>query len=216
MTKEELFGVIGEVEEEKIAAAGMVMKEPKKSRPAWLRWSAAAVCLCIAVVCAVFFFSGSDGSGTSGPVGEPPLIISQYKGVAASYIAPEPGEYYCFVDVNRAREHYAGQNVKFLLTFDLFKGDDEILSEEEKKTEYQRLTDLGYRLYETEYWTYRGEGEKVFCPVIVGLFTEEELTDFDINPVYGYAFRFVTNGDSSSISVEESDLATEFDRGSVG
>jgi hypothetical protein len=43
--------------------------------------------------------------------------------------------------------------------------------------------------------------------------TEEELADFDVNPVYGYAFRFVSNGDSSSISVEESDLVTEFDRG---
>ena len=113
------------------------------------------------------------------------------------------------MEVTLAREYYKEQDVEFLLVFDMFKADGEF-SEEEKNAEYKRLSNLGYKLYTTERWTYKGEGEKVVLPVVVGLFSEEELTSFDTNPDYGYAFRFVTNGDGSSIAFDEN-LVTRFD-----
>lgn len=148
-----------------------------------------------------------------------PLVISQYEGVPSGscyradscYRVPEPGEYYCLAEVTKAREYYANQDVKYLLAFDLFKADGKWLSDEEKNAEYQRLTKLGYHLYQSEYWTYKSRGEKVVRPIIVGLFTEGELTAFHANPSYGYAFRFVSNGDGSSISIEECDLVIEFE-----
>lgn len=201
MKREELFNIIGEVDEQKVAAAaGMAINTKKKSRSVWYKWGALAACLCLLVIGAVLF-----------KLTAPPSVISRYDaGIEGSYIVPEPGEYYCFIDVYEAREHYAGKDVRFLLTFDLFKSTNEILSDEEKNAEYQRLTELGYKLYQTEYWTYKDNAEKAVYPIVVGLFTEEELATFNANPIYGYAFRFVTNGDSSSISIEESDLITEF------
>lgn len=53
MKKEELFNIIGEVDEQKVVAAGMAMNTKKKSRPSWLKWGAMAACLCLVVVSAI-------------------------------------------------------------------------------------------------------------------------------------------------------------------
>ena len=58
MKKEELFNIIGEVDEQKVAAAGMVMNT-KKSRPVWIKWGAVAACLCLAVVGALFIHNAA-------------------------------------------------------------------------------------------------------------------------------------------------------------
>ena len=50
MKKEELFNIIGEVDEQKVAVAGMAMNTNKKSRPVWVKWGAMAACLCLVVV----------------------------------------------------------------------------------------------------------------------------------------------------------------------
>ena len=49
MKKEELFNIIGEVDEQKVAAAGMAMNTKKKSRPVWVKWGAMAACLLLLV-----------------------------------------------------------------------------------------------------------------------------------------------------------------------
>lgn len=59
MKKEELFNIIGEVDEQKVAAAGMAMNTKKKSRPVWVKWGAMAACLCLVVVGAVMFQNGN-------------------------------------------------------------------------------------------------------------------------------------------------------------
>lgn len=53
MRKEELFNIIGEVNEQKVSAAGMAMTAKKKSRPVWLKWGAMAACLCLVVGLAI-------------------------------------------------------------------------------------------------------------------------------------------------------------------
>jgi len=47
MKKEELFNIIGEVDEQKVASAGMAMKKTRK--PVWTKWAAMAACLCLVV-----------------------------------------------------------------------------------------------------------------------------------------------------------------------
>ena len=59
MKKEELFNIIGEVDEQKVAAAGIAMNTQKKSRPLWLKWGGMAACLCIVVV-GVFFINNVE------------------------------------------------------------------------------------------------------------------------------------------------------------
>ena len=48
MKKEKLFSVIGDVDEQKVAVAGMTMAK-KKTSPIWLKWGALAACLCLVI-----------------------------------------------------------------------------------------------------------------------------------------------------------------------
>ena len=65
---------------------------------------------------------------------------------------------------------------------------------------------MGYKLYYVEdHWTYYGDSQKKYIPVVVGLFTDEELDNFQASEKYGYAFHFETNGDSSPIKIDEDD-----------
>ena len=50
MKKENLFDIIGDVDEQKVATAGRAMAEKKKSRPVWFKWTAMAACLCLMLV----------------------------------------------------------------------------------------------------------------------------------------------------------------------
>ena len=56
----------------------------------------------------------------------------------------------------------------------------------------------------------KGKAKKKYYTVVVGYFTESDLSLFRGNPEYGYMFNFVTNGDGSSISVNETDIITNF------
>lgn len=201
MTGEQFYEVLGEVDEGYVKEA----RRPVRSgRPLWRKWAAVAACLYLAVaaVLAARTFGGSS------------RLISKYDcNRSASYTYPKPGTYFCFVDVNEARKHYAGRDVEFLLAFDLFKGEDgnERVSQEELQAEYQRLAGLGFRFYEVEAWTYRDVGVREYYTVVMGAFTEEQLADFPASPDYGYAFHFVHNGNGSSVRVDESRLITDFE-----
>jgi len=50
MKKEQLFDIIGEVEEQKILEANKDFSKKKNVQKAWLKWSALAACLCIVTV----------------------------------------------------------------------------------------------------------------------------------------------------------------------
>ena len=67
------------------------------------------------------------------------------------FSSPQPGQWFCYNDVIKAREDYA---------------------------------------------------------IVVGLFTGAQLDAFNSNPEYGYAFRFVYNGDHSNIKFNEQDAIT--------
>ena len=70
MKKEELFNIIGEVDEQKVTAAGMAMNTKKKSRPVWMKWGAMVACLCLVVVGALVVPTLIEEAGGQG---RPPL-----------------------------------------------------------------------------------------------------------------------------------------------
>lgn len=53
MKKEELFEIIGEVDEHKVCEAGQVMSVKKKTNTVWFKWVAIAACVCIVVAGAI-------------------------------------------------------------------------------------------------------------------------------------------------------------------
>ena len=73
MKKEELFNIIGEVDEQKVAAAGMAMNTKKKSRPVWVKWGAMAACLVLVVAATVSLPMLSDNENTT------PITEYQYE-----------------------------------------------------------------------------------------------------------------------------------------
>ena len=210
MRRNRISETIGNINQKYVNEATAYTGEVKAvRRPVWMKWGAVAACLCLIVAAMVavpnLFGNNAVKDGT---------IISDFKSgslVDTSYATPAPGEYFCFVEVNEARKEYAGKDVSFLLSFDVFNRDGEQMSIEELSEEYQRLSDLGYKLYYVEdHWTYYGDNQKEYSPVVVGLFTEDELTNFKASEQYGYAFHFETNGDGSSVSIDEENVVTNF------
>lgn len=202
MRGNELLEVIEYLNPAYIEAAA---EKPKTRKAGWLKWGAMAACLCLVVGAVLLNFDITNDA---------PEIVSQFKTPAGEkYLSPPPGEYVCVTNVNDARKYYEGQDVKYLLSFNMFKIGGEYLSDEEQNIEYRRLVGLGYELYEVEKWTYQGNGEKIYYSVVVGLFSEEELAAFQVNPAYGYLFRFEANGDGSAVSIDDGELITEFNTG---
>lgn len=79
MKKEELFNIIGEVDEQKVAAAGIAMNTKKKSRPVWAKWGAMAACLCLVVIGTFVSFDLQREPGGAGiqPGGTPSTEVIQ-------------------------------------------------------------------------------------------------------------------------------------------
>lgn len=176
----------------------------RKKKSGWLKWGIMAACLLL--IMGRVFMSPPTHNGS--------IIISKYSASSSgSYATPSPGTVAFTSEVRAAREKYDEKNVTFLLSFDIFKNNGEQivgLSEEERIEEYQRLVSLGYELYTAECWTYQGKDQKRYYTTVVGYFTEGDLSLFRGNPEYGYMFRFVTNGDGSGISVDETDIIADF------
>ena len=130
---------------------------------------------------------------------------SDYARADSSYAAPSPGKCLYFIEVQKAMEEYAGTDTMLFLAIDIFPADNQTeLTDEEIQSEADRLSTLGYRVGYSKAWTYKGEGEEVPYTFLSGLFTVEELKNFQVSPDYGYAFRFAHNGDGSAVTVDTS------------
>ena len=201
MKKEQFSDMMNNIDDELIVNAKETRKKARKV--SWKQISAIAACFCL-VLTAVICMPMLNNSGK---------IIANYKMgeiVDTQYPIPQPSECIFFYEVEQARKEYAGKDVQFLVAFTVYNGND-VLSGEELEAEYQRLADLGYKLYYVEdHWTYYGKGEKKYIPIVIGLFTEDQFANFEANEKYGYSFYFQTNGDGSAIPIDEKDAITNF------
>ena len=71
MKKEELFEILGELDDDIVKEAGSNRKEHKAGKPVWLKWGAAAACLCLAAAgaFAAVRLWGLGGAPVPGPNG---------------------------------------------------------------------------------------------------------------------------------------------------
>lgn len=200
MKTEEFSLILGDIRDDYIIQAHEPVR-PRRAAPGWRRWRAAA-CLCLVTAAAVllaahYLPANADGQDNSAP----DTIINMYQcDEDACYKAPDPGEYFCFIEVNKAREHYAGQEVKFLLRMDVFRNGESV-GAGSLGDEYKRLGSLGYDLRVVDLREQNGDMITVW-PIVVGLFTEEQLQNFPADPTYGYTFSFPADLDGSPISLE--------------
>lgn len=153
----------------------------------------------------------TNGPATSQDQAESTIITSYPMSTSTCYQQPTPGEYFCFAEVNAARDHYEhSMDVSYLLAINIFSENGEI-NGEELAAEYQRLYNDGYSFYEVNYWEYQGEGEHVEHSAILCKFSENQIQNFDVNEKYGYAMHFITNGDSSAVAFDDSKVIQSFD-----
>ena len=209
MKTEEFSLLLGDIRDDFIAQAHQPARACRSAAPVWRRWCAAA-CLCLVTASALLathylpMKERADGS----------TIITNFQGSGeACYVAPASGEYFCFVEVNAARERYAGRDVKFLLTMDVFQNEKQVAIGD-LGGEFKRLGALGYDLRIVNREEQEGD-EIIVWPEVVGLFTEEQIRNFPVNSEYGYAFRFPTNPDGTPVQIEEPNLITAADVSSL-
>ena len=215
MKKEDFSLVLGDIRDDFVARAHEPVR-PRRVAPNRRRWCAAA-CLCLVTATAVLLTAHylplkdyKDGDTNYSP-SQP---ITNYQiGVEACYKAPDPGEYFCFVEVNAARKQYAGRNLKFLLEMDVFQNGEQVAAGS-LGGEFKRLAALSYDLRLVNLQE-QDEDLIITWPIAVGLFTEEQIRNFPVNSEYGYAFRFPTNPDGTPVQIEEPNLITAADVSSL-
>lgn len=204
---------------------------PAKRHP-WRRWAAAAACVCLVLTGAVTVLRSSTQNeiahdvqdenqmSPAAQVSPAPQVVTGYGGAgstASSYKAPEPGEFYCEMDLAAALEAYAGQDVRFFVGVDVFSAEEYLRAGNAGvDTELERLRALGLDVGYAQAWEYQGaEGKHVTYTYAAGCLTAETLQNFPVNPEYGYSFRFVHNGDGSAPAPEQQNIVTEYFTNSV-
>lgn len=207
MKKEEFSLVLGDIRDDFIAQAHQPGRARKSAAPAWRRWCAAA-CLCLAALGTVLY---AGRIAPSGDEAENNQIVPGYNQVenGDQYMPPRAGEYFCFVEVNAAREQYAGRDVKFLLTMDVFQNEKQV-AVGDLGGEFKRLAALGYDLRIVNREEQEGD-EIIVWPEVVGLFTEEQLQGFPADPAYGYMFSFYVDIDGNLIRSDDPNVITGAD-----
>lgn len=199
----------------------------EKKRDIGIRYGAIAACLCIVMtgIFAFHLYLGENGigaaqggnkvipNGTTGNYSssagqvykaDGTVVSSFASNLSSSYGPPQNGTWFYFAEATDALKEYAGKDVTYFLAVDIFANSKPLDVNSEKLTaELKRLSKQGYHVGYAEAWTYQGEGEKVPYTYVAGYFTAEELQSFKASKDLGYAFRFATNGDGSSVSSDQ-------------
>lgn len=207
MKKEDFSLVLGDIRDDFIAQAHQPGRARRSAAPVWRRWCAAA-CLCLAALGTVLYAARIAPSGDQ--VENNQIVPGYNQGENGDrYMPPRAGEYFCFVEVNAAREQYAGQDVKFLLTMDVFQNEKQVAIGD-LGGEFKRLGALGYdlRIVNRE----EQKGDMILGWLVVeGLFTEEQLQGFPADPAYGYMFSFPVDADGNLIRSDDPAVITGAD-----
>ena len=72
--------------------------------------------------------------------------------------------------------------------------------------EFKRLAALGYDLRLVNLQEQDGDVVTTW-PIAVGLFTEEQIQNFPVNPTYGYTFSFPADLDGTPIHLDDAPSA---------
>ena len=155
MKREELFNIIGEVDEQKVAAAGMAMNTKKKSRPVWVKWGAMAACLCLVVVGA---FGGVHSHTKQYVVSNNIVVLSatEYSDtISSSEVSQEQAD--CMAVANTIHNTLSAQNYEWYGScyYDFENGKILVglteVSDSNKDTVLTHTGDTAVQFYECDY-----------------------------------------------------------------
>ena len=199
MNPAEFCTILGDINEKYVAQAHAPRRAVGRTP---IRWLAAAACLCLAL--GVGFWAAKSLKTTPVP------IITHYEsddfGSQYQFLPPAAGKTLFYAGVENALTQY-GRQAKYLLAMDVFR-DGEMLYVNDLGGEFRRLGALGYDLRIANVEEQDGD-EIIVHHIVVGLFTEEQLRNFDADPRYGYVFCFPASLDGAALSL--SDLGFDTD-----
>lgn len=200
MNPAEFCTVLGDINEKYVAQAHAPRRAGGRTT---LRWLAAAACLCLAL--GVGFWAAKNLKTTPVP------IITHYEsddfGSQYQFLPPAAGETRFYAGVENALKQYAGRQAKYLLTMDVFQ-DGEMLYVGDLGGEFRRLGALGYDLRIANVEELDGD-VIIVHHIVAGLFTEEQLRNFDADPRYGYCFGFPASPDGTALSPTDFSFDTD-------
>lgn len=201
---ERIFEAIGNTDEELLECCE-AYKGKHTRHTLWIKWGAAAACVCLLAAGGLTFKNSLTGGGS------PTIISSGASGLGAGiYAAPENGETIFQTGVRSALDEGNKHNTLYFVAIDLFQDKTPLdPGSDAAQTERKRLEGCGYKVGYATAWTYEGDWEKVDLHYLAGYFTKEQLEDFEASPLFGYSFSFATNGDGTPVDVEQP-LSPEF------
>lgn len=192
MNPAEFCTVLGDINEKYVAQAHAPRRAGGRTP---IRWLAAAACLCLAL--GVGFWAAKNLKTTPAP------IITHYasdsfSGSQYQFLPPAAGKTLFYAGAENALTQY-GRQAKYLLTMDVFQ-DGEMLQVNDLGGEFKRLGALGYDLRIAAVEELEGGDQIIVHHIVAGLFTEEQLRNFDADPRYGYCFGFPASPDGTALS----------------
>lgn len=162
----------------------------------------AAACLCL-ILTTVFILNRPKSDKNYTIINSYRIKTDDNSSSSACYAAPEPGKTVITSELQEAiEEHKDDDDVRYFIRININYGDAPGISkynmtDEERFADYERLSRLGYDLYETEIWSFRGKGEHYWFKVVMGLLTKEQILNFSTDERYGYFLDFCESADGT-------------------
>lgn len=214
MRGKDLYGDISLLDGELIER-GMPRRR-KRGKKILISIVSAAACLCL-ILTTVFILNRPKSDKNYTIINSYRIKTGDNSGSSACYAAPEPGKTVITTELQEAiEEHKDDEDVRYFIRIDIDYGNapggkKQNITDEERLADYERLNRLGYDLYETEIWSFRGKGEHYWFKVVMGLLTKDQILNFSTDERYGYFLDFCESADGTPPDLESELTVPLFD-----
>ena len=214
MRGKDLYGDISLLDGELIERAAL--RRRKRGKKILISIVSAAACLCL-ILTSVLLLNRPKSDKNYTIINSYRINTGDNSNIYSCYAAPEPGKTVITSELQEAiEEHKDDEDVRYFISIDIDYGNapggkKQNITDAEKLADYERLHKLGYDLYETEVWTFRGKGEHYWIKVVMGLLTKEQILNFSTDEEYGYFLDFCESADGTPADLESERTVPLFD-----
>lgn len=213
MRGKDLYGDISLLDGELIETS--VPRRQKRKKRILISIVSAAACLCL-ILTTVFILNRPKSDKNYTIINSYRIKTGDNSSSSACYAAPGPGKTVITSELREAIEEYKDDDVRYFIRISINYGDSpggkkQNITDAERRADFERLHKLGYDLYETEVWTFRGKGEHYWIKVVMGLLTKEQILNFSTDEEYGYFLDFCESADGTPPDLESERTVPLFD-----
>ena len=214
MRGKDLYGDISLLDGELIERAAP--RRRKRGKKILISIVSVAACLCL-ILTSVLLLNRPKSDKNYTIINSYRINTGDNSSSSSCYAAPGPGKTVITSELLEAIEKYRdNEDVRYFIRISINYGDSpggskQNMTDAERLADYERLNRLGYDLYETEVWTFRGKGEHYWFKVVMGLLTKEQILNFSTDERYGYFLDFCESADGTPPDLESERTVPLFD-----